>query len=128
MRSWAIFILTMIVICNVSSIEITFLHTNDFHARFEQFNLDGDTCTKEEAENRECYGGLARMVTKVKEMRNENPSTILVDAGDQLQGSNWFYQYEGSATAYFFNKIGFDAMVPGHCFSALTSTQVIDMA
>ncbi|KAJ8023875.1 5'-nucleotidase [Holothuria leucospilota] len=100
----------MIVARSVSSIEITFLHTNDFHAHFEQFNIEGDTCTREEAENRECYGGVARMVTKVKEMRKENPSTILVDAGDQLQGSNWFYQYEGSATAYFLNKIGFDAM------------------
>lgn len=102
---------TILSVPVIKAMEINFLHTNDFHARFEQFNVDGERCTKEEESNRQCYGGVARMVTKVNELRTQNPNTILVDAGDQLGGTNWFYHYEGSATAYFLNKIGFDAVV-----------------
>lgn len=102
---------TIFMMGMTSAMEINFLHTNDFHAHFEQFNIDGDRCSTEEENKQECFGGVARMVTKVNEIRAQNPNTILVDAGDQLGGTNWFYHYEGRATAYFFNKIGFDAMV-----------------
>ena len=61
--------------------------------------------------NGECYGGLARRVTKIQEIRNSTENVLLLDAGHQFQGSMWFYVYKGEATANFMNKLSYDAMV-----------------
>ncbi|KAJ8023877.1 5'-nucleotidase [Holothuria leucospilota] len=99
----------------VTSLDLVLLHTNDVHARFEQFDKDGNECTQEKAAADECYGGVARRATKIKEIREEyHGNTLLLDGGDQFQGSQWFYHYEGAATAYFMNQLGYDAMALGN--------------
>ena len=51
--------------------------------------------------------------TKLKEIRARasNPNTLLLDGGDQFQGTFWFYVYKGMAAAQFMKKLGYDAMV-----------------
>nr|KAG5691605.1 hypothetical protein BaRGS_023733 [Batillaria attramentaria] len=46
----------------------------------------------------------------VQELRAANPNTVLVDAGDQYQGTIWFFTYGGNITAHFMNRIGYDVM------------------
>lgn len=41
--------------------ELIILHNNDMHARFEQTNVNGGTCTEEDANTDKCYGGFARV-------------------------------------------------------------------
>ncbi|PIK41239.1 putative 5'-nucleotidase-like, partial [Apostichopus japonicus] len=98
----------------VAALEVALLHTNDVHSRFEQTDKDGGDCSTEEATNNECYGGVARRMTKIKELRAENQNTILLDGGDQFLGSAWFYHYQGAAAAYFMNLLGYDAMALGN--------------
>ena len=49
--------------------------------------------------------------TKLKEIRASNPNNLLLDGGDQFQGTFWFYVYKGMAAAQFMKKLGYDAMV-----------------
>lgn len=40
--------------------DLTILHLNDFHARFEQTTVVTGKCPKEEEAKNRCYGGFAR--------------------------------------------------------------------
>jgi len=40
-----------------------------------------------------------------------NDSTVLLDAGDQYQGTFWFNVHRANITAHFMKKLGYDAMV-----------------
>ena len=50
-------------------------------------------------------------MTKIKELRASRPNTLLLDGGDQFQGTFWFHVFGGEATSYFMKKLGYDAMV-----------------
>ena len=86
------------------------MHTNDIHTRFEQFGPNGD-CTSQDSSAGKCYGGSARMMTKVSEIRNQNANSVLVDAGDMFHGTMWYYVYQGNASRNFMNLLKYDVMV-----------------
>lgn len=98
----------------ISGFELTILHTNDVHARFEQFSADGSQCTDDEARNGNCYGGVARRFSKIQEIRRSHGNVLLLDAGDQFMGTTWFSVHGGQATAHFMNQLGYDAMCLGN--------------
>ncbi|KAG1925892.1 bifunctional metallophosphatase/5'-nucleotidase [Pimephales promelas] len=89
--------------------ELTLLHTNDVHARVEETNRDSGKCSKAP-----CFAGVARRFTKIKEVRTTEKNVLLLDAGDQFQGTVWFNFYKGAEAAYFMNKLGYDAMALGN--------------
>ncbi|EEC15963.1 hypothetical protein IscW_ISCW013200, partial [Ixodes scapularis] len=45
---------------------ITILHTNDIHSHFLQSDKRGGNCTEVKAGNKSCFGGVARILTKVR--------------------------------------------------------------
>ena len=94
------------------------LHVNDLHSRIESINRFDSTCNAEGEEKGECFGGVARLAAKVAEMRGEleaaGRNVVLLDAGDQFQGSLMYTTYKGAAEAEFMEKIGFDAMAVGN--------------
>ncbi|KAM9315840.1 5'-nucleotidase [Gastrophryne carolinensis] len=92
------------------SFQITILHTNDVHARVEQTNRDAGKC----GDPKDCYGGVARRLTKVKEIRASHPNVLLLDGGDQYQGTIWFNVFKGQEAAYFMNLLHYDAMTLGN--------------
>ena len=93
-------------------LHLTILHTTDVSSRFEQFDATGANCTEDKAEMGQCFGGVARRGTAIKKVRSERKdiNVLLLDAGDQFVGT-WFNFYEGRATSYFMNRLGYDAMV-----------------
>ncbi|XP_012940670.1 snake venom 5'-nucleotidase [Aplysia californica] len=94
---------------------LTILHTNDVHARIEQTNKYSSPCSDKDASANKCFGGVARLSTVVKQKRAEYPyRTILLDAGDQFQGTLWFQVYKGLANARFMNLLQYDAMAVGN--------------
>ncbi|SFG97892.1 5'-nucleotidase [Palleronia marisminoris] len=94
---------------------LTILHTNDFHDRFEPISAFDSTCAPEDNEAGECFGGIARMVTAVNESReNAGNDVLLLDAGDQFQGSLFFTEYAGELSAEFMNQLEYDAMAVGN--------------
>jgi 5'-nucleotidase len=94
------------------------IHINDFHSRIEAINASDSTCSAEDAAENKCFGGIARVATKIKELRDqitaEGGNVIVLDAGDQFQGSLFYTSYKGAAEAEFMEKIGFDAMAVGN--------------
>ncbi|HVG49308.1 MAG TPA: metallophosphoesterase, partial [Rubellimicrobium sp.] len=93
---------------------LTILHTNDFHDRFEPINAFDSTCQPEEAEAGECFGGIGRLITAVNDARARAENSILLDAGDQFQGSLLYTLYKGAMSAEFMPQIGYQAMAVGN--------------
>ena len=93
---------------------LTILHTNDFHSRFEPINKYDSTCPPEENVAGECFGGSARLVTALTEARARDENTVLLDGGDQFQGSLFYTYYKGKMAAEFMNRLGYDAMTVGN--------------
>lgn len=90
--------------------DLVLLHTNDVHARVEETSKNSGTC----GESGECFAGVARRATMVKRIRNAEKNVLLLDAGDQFQGTVWFNFYKGAEAAHFMNKLHYDAMVFGN--------------
>ncbi|GAB1364486.1 bifunctional metallophosphatase/5'-nucleotidase [Rhodobacter sp.] len=93
---------------------LTILHTNDFHDRFEPISAYDGPCSAEDNAAGECFGGSARLVTALEEARKRSNNTILVDGGDQFQGTLFYTYYKGVMTAEFMNRLGYDAMTVGN--------------
>jgi 2',3'-cyclic-nucleotide 2'-phosphodiesterase/3'-nucleotidase len=78
-----LFLLLTICLQPVSAAEgdkvITILGTSDLHSNIWGFSFENN----KETEN----NGMARVYTYVQEVRAENPNTILIDAGDTIQGT-----------------------------------------
>lgn len=87
--------------------ELTILHTNDVHARVEETSRDSGKCVV----GQDCYGGVARRATKINELRASHRNVLLLDAGDQYQGTVWFSFFRGQEVVRFMNRLRYDAMV-----------------
>jgi 5'-nucleotidase/UDP-sugar diphosphatase len=90
------------------------LHTNDVHGRVLQFDQYGSACSEDAAAEGECFGGVARRATAISDIRDEGGNVILVDAGDQFQGTLFYNQYKGEEAQRFMNELGYDAMTIGN--------------
>lgn len=93
---------------------VTILHTNDFHSKVEPISKYDSPCSAEDNEAGECFGGYARLVTAVEEARSRNPDALLVDGGDQFQGSLFYTYYKGKVAAEIMNRLQYDAMTVGN--------------
>ncbi len=98
----------------VADYKLTILHTNDFHARFEPISKYDSGCGAEDNAEGKCFGGSARLVTAVQEARDRAGNSILVDGGDQFQGTLFYTYYKGKAAAEFMNLMKYDAMTVGN--------------
>lgn len=84
---------------------ITILHTNDTHSQIDPLPANDANAGK---------GGVARRATLVKRVRKENPNTLLVDAGDVLQGTPYFNFYKGEVEYKAMSAIGYDVGTLGN--------------
>lgn len=94
--------------------KITLLHTNDVHARLSQIDAKDQLCKDDEAQQGLCFGGVARRYSKIKEIRENFPNVLLLDAGDQFQGTLFYTKYQGKEAEYFMNLLGYHAMAVGN--------------
>jgi len=87
---------------------ITVLHFNDLHGYLQAHR----------SPSHEQIGDMARMAQLIEDIRNQNLAngvpTILLFAGDLLQGSPISSVYHGKADIEVLNRIGIDAAVPGN--------------
>ncbi len=84
---------------------ITILHTNDTHSQIDPLPANDRNAGK---------GGVARRATLVKKIRKQNPNTLLVNAGDVLQGTPYFNFYKGEVEYKAMSAIGYDAGTLGN--------------
>ena len=89
--------------------ELTILHTNDIHAHYDSFEPWGEPV----------QGGVARLKTAVDSVRRAEENVLLLDAGDQFQGTLFFTVGGANVVADVMNELGYDAMCIGnHEFDA----------
>jgi len=93
---------------------LTILHTNDFHARFEPISKYDSGCSADSNAEGKCFGGSARLVSALADARSRSNNAILVDGGDQFQGTLFYTYYKGKLAAEMMNKMGYDAMTVGN--------------
>ncbi|CTQ32938.1 bifunctional metallophosphatase/5'-nucleotidase [Jannaschia rubra] len=93
---------------------LTILHTNDFHARFEPISAYDGPCAQEDNAAGECFGGTARLVNAIAEAKARADNPILVDGGDQFQGTLFYTYYKGKMAAEMMNMLGYDGMTVGN--------------
>lgn len=95
---------------------LNILHINDWHSRIESNNKYESTCSTEEETKGECFGGAARLVTAIAAERKklEGQNVLLLNGGDNFQGSLFYTTYKGKTEAEFLNQMKFDAMTVGN--------------
>lgn len=100
----------------LADFELNILHINDLHSRIEAINKSDSTCSAQDAEKNECFGGIARVKAAIDARRAElaGKNVLTLDAGDQFQGSLFYTTYKSAPIADFMNGIGFDAMAIGN--------------
>ncbi len=86
----------------------------DIHAHFDEFNKIGSECRQLDIDRNECYGGLSRVKTMIDKFRANTSDLLLVDAGDQFQGTLFFNQFGGEAPANMMNDFRYDLMTIGN--------------
>ena len=85
-----------------SVVQLTILHTNDMHGRVLPEDDRGNSI------------GLPEIAAAVQTIRQQNPGTLLVDAGDTLHGMPEINISQGKNMAVLLDALGYDLMVPGN--------------
>lgn len=108
--------------CVSSSVawDLVLLHTNDVHGRVEETSTHSGKC----GGGGGCFAGVARRATMIQRIRSIEDNVLLLDAGDQFQGTVWFSQYKGAEAAHFMNKLRYDGMVRPHTRSSRVNENV----
>ncbi len=94
--------------------QLTILHTNDFHARFEPISKYDSGCSADSNAEGKCFGGSARLKTAIDAARARSANSILVDGGDQFQGTLFYTYYKGKFAAEMMTGLGYEAMTVGN--------------
>ncbi|KAJ3307013.1 hypothetical protein HDV03_003340 [Kappamyces sp. JEL0829] len=94
--------------------KFTILHTNDIHSHMEEFNSGGTSCSASQIAANTCFGGVARIKTVVDAYRANTTDLLLMDAGDQFQGTLFFNFYNGSVSSLAMNALKYDVMTIGN--------------
>lgn len=95
---------------------LNILHINDWHSRIESNNATESTCSEKEETEGKCIGGAARLVTAIADRRKalDGQNVLLLNGGDNFQGSLFYTTYKGAVEAEFLNQMKFDAMTVGN--------------
>lgn len=82
--------------------DLVIIHTNDTHSLIDPATDDG-------------MGGVARRKVLIDSIRAEHPGhTLLVDAGDVVQGTLFFNLYYGELEEKLMNALGYDVRILGN--------------
>lgn len=97
-----------------AAIDLTILHTNDLHAHVDEYSRTGAICTEDDQTDGMCIAGDSRLHTLVEEIRAAEDNVLLVDAGDQFQGTLFYNVFKADIITATMNTLGYDAMTVGN--------------
>lgn len=83
------------------TLQVTIGHTNDVHGHVLPDENNAEM-------------GYAKLATLMKELQTDNPNTILIDAGDMIQGTIYSNLSEGQSIVDLVNPLGYSLMVAGN--------------
>lgn len=89
---------------------VTILFTHDIHSRLDEYKV-----SQNDGEETVMMGGLARMKTKIDEVKEEDPAAFVLDAGDFSMGTLYQTIYETQAAELtMLGKLGVEATTFGN--------------
>ncbi len=100
----ALLFILSVPIADAGQRELRIIYLNDFHGFAEPYRPFGSD---------EMLGGIAYLAGRVRQLRSEKTS-ILLAAGDMIQGNNWANFSQGQSVIELMNEMNFDAMVVGN--------------
>ncbi len=91
--------------------KLSIFHVNDTHS-----HIEGESMTLEfdGVETSVSVGGYARYVTKLNELKENKPNSLILNAGDVFQGTLYYSLFKGEADAAVMNLISWDAYALGN--------------
>ena len=105
-------VLALLVFPAQAEFTLRILHSNDIHARYDETAPGGSICVQKDREANKCVGGVARLASKLRELRT--PNSLYLDAGDQFQGTLFYTTYKAQTAWVFSNMLKLDAMALGN--------------
>lgn len=87
-------------------VQLTILHTNDFHSHIDPFPKDAARNAGE--------GGMARRAAFIQKIRSEQKNVLVFDAGDIFQGTPYFNYFKGELELKLMTEMGYDAATIGN--------------
>lgn len=98
------FVLSLFVFVSLQAQPLVIMHTNDTHSQIDPYSYKEDVNV----------GGALRREAAIREVRAENPYTLLLDAGDFSQGTPYFNFFKGYVEVNLMNAMGYDAATLGN--------------
>ena len=90
---------------------IKILHVNDVHSHLQADSIDLEI----DGVNTRCeVGGMARVAAMISQLSTGDDGTLVLHAGDAVQGTLYYTLFRGQADAAAMNAIGFDAVAIGN--------------
>ncbi|KAK8784166.1 hypothetical protein V5799_009468 [Amblyomma americanum] len=71
-------------------------------------------CSKQDKANKSCVGGVARITTKVKELKKQYPGALFLNAGDFFQGTAWYTVLKQVIISAVMSRMGYDYVCLGN--------------
>lgn len=94
--------------------ELSIIHFSDFHARFDEINEKTLLPCDNNDENEVCIGGIARMKTVIDQLIAKRKNAIVLNGGDNFQGTIWYNLLRHNVTSHFMNLLPIDVNVLGN--------------
>ena len=117
MRQSLLLLATLLFVSPVSAVTLTFMHHADLHANLTthaELVPDGPVGEPGTGTKVVRRGGMARLATLVKQIRAQNPNTVLMSVGDTYHGGVEAMYTVGNAIVEPMNALGVDVGVPGN--------------
>ncbi|WP_315121757.1 5'-nucleotidase C-terminal domain-containing protein [uncultured Clostridium sp.] len=117
-KKWTSWLITLVMVLSFATpfnvlaagktVDIQILATSDTHGKF----LPYEYATNSESKS----GSMAQIATAIKELKKENPNTILVDVGDTIQdnSASLFLKNEMHPMIFAMNEMGYDTWTLGN--------------
>jgi 5'-nucleotidase len=91
---------------------LTILHTNDIHSNYGGFTKDRQICYQALCPGGS--GGSLRLERVILALKTIYPQALLVNAGDEFQGTLFWRIHKQAATTAVLNILGYQYFVPGN--------------
>ncbi|XP_077527213.1 protein 5NUC-like [Haemaphysalis longicornis] len=97
-----------------SNLHLTILHTNDIHSRIFESDKRGVECGDSRRDRSGCYGGVARIAHKAREIKSRNRNTLFLNAGGFFQGTLLYSVLRHKIVSHAMTRMGYDAVGLGN--------------
>ena len=94
-----------------AELHLTIVHNNDLHAHFDPVAASTAACRDPDDPQNPCYGGIGRLVSAVRRVKEQAPNTLALYGGDAFQGHLYYTLFKWPVVADMVNLVDYDVMV-----------------